>query len=533
MWLLAPLAAAAPPDATFDYLLVEDVGGRSGVYVGYRAQLRSEGRYTVSHGDAVHATYAWTFDDSEGKAESGREDRTVRFDPATRRYAEGFDLDDPDLGRKAPQDLAVWFWIDPSTPDGPIRLLDQACTLSRRSGRAHASAGLLVECRGDGYRVDDYGSMRYDARDRYWYDTATGLILELESTEQDTGHLDGESGGFERTTRLVVTTSSYAPAVPFAPPKPDLRVPFALFGLGAGALAGVAGTVLLGLLTVLWVVRPRPPADEVEVPGVGTARIRPLRDALDVAGLDTSACTTRFGPFLEDLGARAVAAGDPAWIAVAGSRLAGFAWQDRAAGVGTVFAPDVGLAANFVARGVGPDFFSETRHLRGPARPAWNVHEQWTVLELLLPGPVPFDPSLVRPYTEADRPAVEALLQVVWKEGLAGWLALQLARGDLAFVAATDGKVVGFALAAVVGSAGRLTLCAVDPAHRDRGIGTELVRARLAALSRVGVEQVLVEVADWNVAMRHVLQSQGFAPVGTMVLQTTQRAQTRRPLVRR
>ncbi len=543
IWLST--ASAAPPAREhLFYALAQTVTGEDGVYEGYHATLVSSGRYEFGPlGAGVRAEYDWRFGDSEGKTDSGRVERTVLFDPDTRRYTGPIDLDDPELERQPPEELATWFWVPPEDPDGPIRVLDVECDMATTDQvpvRGPFPAR-VVTCTGTDHRTDDYGDMDYTFTERYWYDAVTGLVLAEELDERATGTLDGRRGGFRRHQTLTVTQSSFAPTVNPPPPPEVLVVAGGLAALGAGTVALTAFGALACLVVGIGVVvalRPSPPADQLEVTGVGPVRIRPLTDVLDLAGLelvglDGAGGATRFAPFVEDLAARAVAAGDPAWLAVSGQRLVGFAWLDRAAGVGTVLTSHPALAENFVRRGLGTAFFSEVRHLKPDGKPRWNVQEAWTVLELLLPARVAYDAALVRPFTDADRPAVDALLEAVWGTKLSGWLTLQLARGDLAFVAAEHDQVIGFALAAVSGKSARLTLASVAPDRRDRGVGTELVRARLAALSRLGVEQVVVEVADWNVAMLHVLQGQGFVKVGSMVLQTAASEPARRALVRR
>jgi ribosomal protein S18 acetylase RimI-like enzyme len=182
------------------------------------------------------------------------------------------------------------------------------------------------------------------------------------------------------------------------------------------------------------------------------------------------------------------------------------------------------VAANLARRfaSTGAEFFSEHRH-QGPAGLQFNVHEDWKVLVRAGTAELPYDRLVVRRFQPADRDAVLALLKLVWQLDAARWLDAQLAAGDLAYVAVLDGAVVGFALAQVVGADARFHLNVVHPAHRDRGLGGELVRARLTALHHLGVERVLVEVASWNVASLHLLRRHGFEDAGELFVESSRR----------
>lgn len=117
-----------------------------------------------------------------------------------------------------------------------------------------------------------------------------------------------------------------------------------------------------------------------------------------------------------------------------------------------------------------------------------------------------------------DVPAIAALARAVWGVGADRWTAAQLEAGDVAFVARVEGKIVGFAFAAVAREEARLHTLTVDPAFRDRGIGTELIRARLHGLAALGVTAAISEIAESNVASRHLAIKHGFTAHGKLFL---------------
>ncbi|MCB9686689.1 MAG: GNAT family N-acetyltransferase [Alphaproteobacteria bacterium] len=542
-WLAA--RAEMPVTAEFEYRYSESVTGRSGEYEGYADRTDATGTYHLSRTAdtvAVTARYHWRYWSSEGKRESGDEDRPTTVDRATRRYTgAAIDLDDEALARVPPGELSTWLWIPPGTEVGAaVPILDMSCVLRERSaspavGSVHVPA-LLVVCEGDDERHDDYGDFRFHYVDRYWFEPTTGLFLAEEYEERDDGSLEGRAGRFDVSATVTLTRASYVDV----PPPPDV---------GAACLGCTAGTLGFGMLVSMglvvgfgglaWLAR-RSTAlpDQLTGTTFGEVSVTAVADGLALAGLDTTACSQHFQPFLEDFVQRSIEARDPVWIATSADRkLVGLAFWDETARIGTVLCPDAKVALNLVKRfgqkGAGVEFFSEQRH-QGPLGPQFNVHETWTVLGRDLDGEPAYDTNTIRRYRAEDRDAVVALLRKEWGDAsFASWLDVQIARGDPAFVAVVDGAVVGFALAAVVGTRARFQLSLVDREHRDRGLGGELVRARLTALFRLGVEHVIAEVATWNVASLHVLREHGFTDVGELLVQSTSRTRARRNVIRR
>ena len=103
--------------------------------------------------------------------------------------------------------------------------------------------------------------------------------------------------------------------------------------------------------------------------------------------------------------------------------------------------------------------------------------------------------------------------------GYASFIAAQLAEPDATIlVAESDGTVIGYAYAAVEGfdwislrgPAGILHDVLVDPAHRGRGVGRQLVEAALAHLRARGVPRVVLSTAENNAGAQRLFTRLGF-----------------------
>jgi ribosomal protein S18 acetylase RimI-like enzyme len=110
----------------------------------------------------------------------------------------------------------------------------------------------------------------------------------------------------------------------------------------------------------------------------------------------------------------------------------------------------------------------------------------------------------IRPYQEADEPAVIALWNEVLPDSAphndpATAIRLKLAVGrDLFFVAVIDGAVVGTVMGGYDGHRGWVYSVAVLPPHRRQGIGGALVRRLEAALIERGCLKVNLQVRSSN-----------------------------------
>jgi hypothetical protein len=133
----AEALAVPPADGQFTYHFERTVGGGGGEYVGYHDTLRSDGSYVMLgvQGDVARfrAVYDWRYSNTEGKFESGHEDREVQFRLSDRRYlGPRTDLHEWD-GKDATQ-LAVWFWIPPGA--GNARWRAPSASLTPVIGRS-------------------------------------------------------------------------------------------------------------------------------------------------------------------------------------------------------------------------------------------------------------------------------------------------------------------------------------------------------------------------------------------------------------
>jgi ribosomal protein S18 acetylase RimI-like enzyme len=105
------------------------------------------------------------------------------------------------------------------------------------------------------------------------------------------------------------------------------------------------------------------------------------------------------------------------------------------------------------------------------------------------------------------------------KDAYASFLGTQLDAPDAAIFVADDGSnVIGYAYAAVEsydymvlrGPAGVLHDLIVDPEHRGRGVGRQLLTAALAYLRSRGLSQVVLSAAERNEAAQRLFASMGF-----------------------
>jgi ribosomal-protein-alanine N-acetyltransferase len=66
------------------------------------------------------------------------------------------------------------------------------------------------------------------------------------------------------------------------------------------------------------------------------------------------------------------------------------------------------------------------------------------------------------------------------------------------FVAADDGKIIGYAVGSANGEEGHIVSVAVDPCHRRKQVGTTLLSALTAKLTAEGIKQIQLEVRKGN-----------------------------------
>lgn len=532
--LVAPPAEAAPPAASLPTSNLRRVEGSGGAYRGYRDELRSDGLFVLEPGPEsveVHARYRWRWSSSEGKREQGEEDRRVRIDPEGRTYLDRVDLDEYDA--LPVERLATWLWVPLDlTVGASVPILDQLARVEAEesievAGRSWSAWRLLAQ--GEGDRSDDYGQMHFTWRETWWFDKETGLFLRSAYDEEATGTVEGQAGSFrteERVERVAAPAAVFLSGSSVGRPSNESNA--------SGALDAVllCSQLLLPFFALtgyfLWAAWVQRPGRWRWSPGLGRFELRELREVGELLTLRLEGEGTLMS-LLPDLARRSLAAGGRVLIAQQGSRILGMAISESAdlcppgQVQGTISAAHPAVIHALVYKLGLTSWFAITRSgIRFPQR--FVVVEEWVVLELETPAARAWDPGLIRPMKRSDAPAVAALLAAEGDPGAARWLEVQLQHGDQGLVAVLDGRLVGAALFGLHGSVGRLHGLVVDKGVRGRGIGAELVRARLDALHLLGAERVIVEIAARNLASLHLAREAGFQPKGVLYVEARGKA---------
>lgn len=569
----APLAeaqpAAPPAGAWLRYRYQQQLLDGTGAYAGYSESTTARARYEVVSVDETSASirgrYAWSYRSPE-RTDSGAEDRTVAFSLSDRRYLEQR-TDVSDYDEDDGRTLATWIWIPPLVqPTDAIPILEHTFVVTavdasvEAAGAPRRAIELLTVTRGR--RDDAYGNFDTSITDRYWYDLATGMFLREVHEERCTGSLEGEPAAFTLRTTIELVDSSYAPnsspppeeEYGQPPPPPFVPTPVDPYDYdpparhrssGLGAFELTCCVMVLGLLAfgaVGWLlVRRRRRRGPTQTASGERFEVRePSGDRVPaLAGL-----SPLFDPFLPHLVRVARATKQPVAYAATGSGgVLGLAIADRDAAVGTIFATDSDVCEALRLAIDQSEFFSELRHpalasvtKRGLSAPpeAYNVYETYELMTLTArPDDLGYDTEVISGMKEPHREQVVALLEAVYGVPCAAWLAASLEAGDVGWVAEEGGRVVGVAMATLVGDRARLHTLTVHPDHRNRGLGTALYRARLRALFDLGAAHVLTECATWNVAALELARAHGFQKAGVMYVESARSQRDPRKFVRR
>ncbi len=560
-----PVAAeAAAPPAWMTYTVHRVVGDGGGAYGGYTDALRAAGRYDFTREPdtlRIHASYRWTYRGEQ--CDEGSVERDVHAGLPDRLYVGQTDLDDYD-GRTEP--LAAWVWVPTDLEVGAnVRILERAFTMVDHDAILTAGgevSAIHLRATGVDVRDDAYGRFDTSFVDEYWFDGATGYFLASLYVEHDQGLFEGQSASFTWTERVQVTGASYLPgtsdevdevrpcrspgATSGGAPRSEPSDADGFFAVFFGSSLCVSLAIVGGIFGALFFaihLATRRGARKIDG---RAATVRSVSLVSELTRVPTEE-SPHFGPLLTHFVEHALRAGERvAVVDLDDGRCVGLGIGDAEGGVSSVFAKH-GDACELLRAHLGhTELFTEHRHETLPsvheaaARAAvatlplaYNVVETYEILELASPTSQPYDASVVSRMTEADLPAIAALSQEV--HGVRGerWALAALAVGDLGFVAKLEGAVVGYAFASLVGDRARLYGNTVATAHRSKGLGRELARARLAALSALGATRVVTEVATWNVASLEVVRGLGFAKIGAMWVETSSAVRVERKLVRR
>jgi GNAT superfamily N-acetyltransferase len=561
---LAAQEGAAPAPGWMTYTNHRSVAEGGGAYAGYSDRLDAAGRYDFASDASaltITASYRWRYVGE--RCEDGAVDRHVVVGLDDRLYERETDLDDYDDRPGAP--FATWVWLPPSLAIGDhVRILERDFVVVGEepvSLEAVPVPVVAIHLRAEGSdrRDDAYGSFQTRFVDEYWFDRASGYFLRSAYREDDDGTFEGAPASFVWTEVVEVNAASYLPGTtpreivgmgcddPMPPPRAspeELGLVAALLGGGACMTFGVVAVPFLLIVGLVFVLRRRTqPYLRIQGQVASTRLVKRIEELPAIAPEDSP----RFGPFLRHFVAQALAAGENVAVCeLADKRCVGLGLSDREARISSIFAKDGDACELLRARLGWTELFTEHRHevipsvlaaaqaARSAKVPnAYNVLETYEILELAAPSAQAYDTAVVTRMSTEDLAEVSRLSQEVYGIASSAWLAAALSVGDVGYVARVEGALVGYGFASVCGDVGRLYGNTVSPAHRGKGLGRELVRARISGCVGLGASRVLTEVATWNVGSLELLRAQGFATVGTMWVESSLAIRPERKVVRR
>ena len=126
----------------------------------------------------------------------------------------------------------------------------------------------------------------------------------------------------------------------------------------------------------------------------------------------------------------------------------------------------------------------------------------------------------IRPADQADREAVERLWESAGLTRAAPdeWAALISGETSAVLIALDGQQVVGSAIASFDGWRAYIYHVAVDPSHREHGLGHELMAAAEQYLLSAGARWVHVMVNEENTGGLALAGEMGYLPEGDVVL---------------
>jgi L-amino acid N-acyltransferase YncA len=568
--LLAPgrlgaQAPAAPAPGWMTYTNRRTVADGAGAYAGYSDHLEAAGRYDFAT-DAgaldITASYRWRYIGE--RCEDGAVERHVVVGLDDRLYERETDLDDYDDRPGAP--FATWVWVPPTLVTGDhARILERDFvvvgeeSVSLEALAAPVSA-IHLRAEGTDRRDDAYGSFQTRFVDDYWFDRASGYFLRSVYREHDDGTFEGAPASFAWTEAVEANAASYLPGTtareiggldcddPVPPPTAsteELGIVAAVLGGGACVtFAMFVAPILFFVGLFVLIRRSAQPRLRIQGQSASVRLIHRIEELPPIAPEDSP----RFAPFLRHFVEHALLAREAVAVCELADdkRCVGLGIADREGRISSIFARDGDACELLRARLGWTEIFTEHRHevipsvlaaaqaARSAKVPhAYNVLETYEILEHAAPSAQAYDTTVVARMTSADLADVSKLSEEVYGIAGAAWLAAALEAGDVGYVARVDGALAGYGLASVCGGVGRLYGNTVSSAHRGKGLGRELVRARVSGCVALGASRILTEVATWNVGSLEILRAQGFATSGTMWVESSLAIRPERKVVRR
>jgi len=539
--LILPVSALPTAGDNFEYTIIRKVGSGSGEYSGYSDELRSSGKYEITSVDSTevqfHAAYSWTYSNSEGLTQQGSEDRIAAFSLDTRRYTTKTDLDEYD--KNLPSRLSVWLWISPIVKSGDkVAILDDEFTVTDESVTFWSGwiprKGIELRAIGTRSRDDDYGKFTYTYTDIYYFDRSTGYILAERYTEKDTGYWNGVPAAFELTEGFGLARTSFS-------------VPVDYSMLIVEIIVIVVFIILIAYDVYKFIWR----AKNFTIDPYGIVKISRITSTRELR-FNKNLATKIFDPFIHDLVnktllSKNIMSQDIVCVATNNSDLLGIATYNRESDIGMILCENTEVKEG-LRRFVGvKDFFTEVRSLipekiineatrsgeKIENRFNYNLFDTYKIVRLENLQDMDFDTGLITRMKEADLSEVEAVSQKVYKVRSRSWIRAQYRSDDIGFVARLDGKITGFAFATYANGHGRIHTLTVLPEYQNRGIGKELMRARLKALYDLGAVDVIAEIANWNLPSLQIAYRHGFKQAGTMYVETIRPQRIKRSIVRR
>jgi ribosomal-protein-alanine N-acetyltransferase len=117
----------------------------------------------------------------------------------------------------------------------------------------------------------------------------------------------------------------------------------------------------------------------------------------------------------------------------------------------------------------------------------------------------------IRPLATADAEAIERITRL--SPEAAQW-PVESYEGLPAWVAESEGRVVGLLVARIAADEMEILNLAVEPESRRRGTGTTLLDFALEHGRRAGATRIFLEVRESNLGARRFYEQRGFAVTG-------------------